>query len=279
MNTFLELKNRYVLKCTVAAETALHVGTGVAGTTTDAPFFREGGRPLIPGSSLRGAMRSAVERIVLTIASRAEVEVHSTFDESLDELGPNECMAKNIGARKKFEQLSATEQTKQVHNGELRLCMLCQFFGSTLMAARFRVTDALLAQNEPFELVRRDGVGIDRDTETAKAKIKFDFEVLEHGPKFNFSMHLENASSEDFALLYILLKEMDEGLDVGGKRSRGLGRLTKPSLEVKYFDEDFIEQPHSLIDFLTAGLRTMDVAMLSEFLKLLHFDEVFNKGK
>jgi CRISPR/Cas system CSM-associated protein Csm3 (group 7 of RAMP superfamily) len=102
------------------------------------------------------------------------------------------------------------------------------------MAARLKVRDATPCA--PAQSTRRDGVGIDRDTETAAERIKFDFEVLERGCDFDFRLELENATSDDMALLYILLKEMERGIDVGGKKMRGLGRVTLTDYQVEYFD-------------------------------------------
>ena len=64
MKTFAKLENRYVLACDLASETGLHVGTGVASGDTDSPIILQDGKPFLPGSSLRGALRSTVERIV-----------------------------------------------------------------------------------------------------------------------------------------------------------------------------------------------------------------------
>jgi CRISPR/Cas system CSM-associated protein Csm3 (group 7 of RAMP superfamily) len=67
MKTFLELTSRYRLHGVLHADEALHIGTGVPSPETDAPVIREHGQPFLPGSSLRGAMRSTVERIARTL--------------------------------------------------------------------------------------------------------------------------------------------------------------------------------------------------------------------
>ena len=89
------------------------------------------------------------------------------------------------------------------------------------------------------EPVLRDGVGIDRDTETAADQIKFNFEVLEPGPAFQFKLQVENVGDSDKALLLMMLVELKRGVDVGGKRSRGLGRIAlEPDYRVQYFDQE-----------------------------------------
>jgi CRISPR/Cas system CSM-associated protein Csm3 (group 7 of RAMP superfamily) len=130
------------------------------------------------------------------------------------------------------------------------------------MASRLRITDALL--KNPREPLRRDGVGIDRDTGTAKEKIKYDFEVLERGCHFDFGMHLENAEPSDFGLLFIALRELEYGLDVGGKRARGVGRVRLTGYTVRYFDD---ARGHKLSQFLTDGLLPLEKKVFEGWLK------------
>ena len=232
MTYFDRLENRYVLKCKLNSKEGLHIGTGISGTNTDAPFITMNGKPFIPGSSLRGILRSTAERL-------------------LDTLWPGvQCV--NFGNTEGCSsgEADATELETAVNTGQAKFCDVCQFFGSTNLAARFKIGDAV-AENEKAP-VRRDGVGIDRDTETARDQIKYDFEVLEAGVDFEFTMQIENAGPSDKAILYLLLCEMKNGIDVGGKRSRGLGRVGLTGFTVEYFDQ----APGSgftLRDYLTAG--------------------------
>ena len=64
MTTFDVLTSRYTLTCCIHSDSGLHIGTGIPSPVTDSPFVREAGRPLLPGSSLRGAVRSNLERIL-----------------------------------------------------------------------------------------------------------------------------------------------------------------------------------------------------------------------
>ena len=126
-------------------------------------------------------------------------------------------------------------------SAELQFCAMCRLFGSTKLASRFKITDAVQT-GRPKEPVRRDGVGIDRDTETARDQIKYDFETLEPGDDLNdfqFTMQLENVEDPEKALFYAMLVEFCNGVDVGGKRSRGLGRVKlRSDYKVRYFDPD-----------------------------------------
>ncbi len=74
MQTFAELKNRYVIDCTLSSEAAIHVGSGEASNTADSAALQQAGKPLIPGSSMRGTLRSLLERMVVSLRLPMEVK-------------------------------------------------------------------------------------------------------------------------------------------------------------------------------------------------------------
>jgi CRISPR-associated RAMP protein (TIGR02581 family) len=235
MTTFLDLHNRYVLECSLQTETGLHIGSGAGGPATDAPFVRQGGLPFLPGSSLRGTLRSTVERIARSLGGA------SRFCTQFEQPAAGGC----------HRDEPSEKQEKLFQSGALHFCPMCSFFGCTGVAAKLKISDAAFA-GAAIEPVRRDGVGIDRDTETARDKIKFDFEVLQPGCIFTFCMHLENADDADFALLFIMLREMQQGFYVGGKKARGLGRVKLEGYKASYFDNG---SDRPLRAFLTLGLK------------------------
>ncbi|MGA3028044.1 MAG: CRISPR-associated RAMP protein Csx7 [Bryobacteraceae bacterium] len=257
--TFLSLNNRYLLECSLHAEGSLHVGTGLISDTTDAPFVRSQGRPFLPGSSLRGAIRSHVERIVHALKAGHAHILFEQCDKEICYAGNQPMLDKyQTAVGREYEQLPAPE-----------LCAVCRLFGSPLMAARLKIGDAVLSASDHREPVKRDGVGIDRDTGTAKEHIKYDFEVLERGANFTCSWQLENADDSDFALLRMVLGELKLGLEVGGKKSRGLGRVVLAGYKVSFFDPAW---GHDLQAYLKSGLKSGDVKAFEERLERA-FDE------
>ncbi|MCB0113319.1 MAG: hypothetical protein KDD84_04505, partial [Caldilineaceae bacterium] len=57
------MTTRYHFEGTLTTDTGLHIGSGSGDFVTDARFVRMGdGRFYIPGSSLKGVLRSAIER-------------------------------------------------------------------------------------------------------------------------------------------------------------------------------------------------------------------------
>jgi len=72
----------------------------------------------------------------------------------------------------------------------------------------------------------RDGVAIDRDTETAAEGLKYDFEAVPSGVGFRFEMVIENASDAELGLALLGLREFEMGnVALGGAASRGLGSV------------------------------------------------------
>src|SRR2546421_3180832 len=68
-----ELRNRYLFRGMIVMQTALHIGGGkVTLSNSDSPIvLTPDEKPFIPGSSFKGALRSAVEKIVSGLPAEA----------------------------------------------------------------------------------------------------------------------------------------------------------------------------------------------------------------
>jgi len=248
---FARLINRYCLSGKLVLASGLHVGSGFPEAEIDMPVIRDAAdRPFIPGSSMRGAMRSLVERALATIAPGAGCTL---FDE-----GHPHCPTSNKKARKDIEKLMDGDTkagldrllAREPQPG--RLCDTCRLFGSTFVASKLKVFDLRLTDEATAGLIAsekwvRHGVGIDRDKGTARDKIKFNYEVLERAApdlEFGFEIVGENlgrvaaGKDPDFALLGLAWKLMGHHLSIGGKGGSGLGRAAPVLNEVRYFDEE-----------------------------------------
>ena len=243
---FLALQSRYVIEGELKPEGAIHVGSGLAGPETDALVTRDALGTYIPGSSLRGAMRSRLERILQAVEGNGCV----LFEEGSHKT----CLTAHP---KEAKKLSEEELAKKVLEDADGLCDICRLFGSPFLASKLKVSDSRPTQ-KPYCQVR-DGVGIDRDTETAREKIKFNYEVIEPGSAFAFRVEVENAGPKDFALLGILLTEMKEcGIDVGGRKARGLGRCKLgEKVRVFYFDKG---RQYGFAEFVKRGKLNDDMS-------------------
>lgn len=223
-----QLRNRYTFDGMLELVTPLRISSGYASDTTDAPFMRGyDGTPYIPGSSLRGAIRSEVERVLVGVGEEAAGLRSCTLFEK------DSCSEK---IREHLDEIKAREKSiddeliKQL--AEEHLCDVCRLFGSTVYASRLIIEDAV-PKTTGIEAAKsrlriRDGVGIDRDTGSAVDGAKFDYEVIDPGkdcPLFCFRMVAENVTDPDRKLIDLILNLLKQGLYVGGKRTGGLGQV------------------------------------------------------
>lgn len=225
----LQLRNRYVFDGKLEMKTGLHIGGGkVTLSYSDSPVvLTSDGLPFIPGSSFKGTLRSTIEKIVSGLP--ADLGLH-TCGLPVDEDPQESCPT----ARQK--QVAAHPETKD--DERKKLCHTCQLFGSPLAAARITINDLYLINDDWSGMKEiRDGVAIDRESETAKSGLKYDFEVVPSTTVFGLHMVIENATDEDLQLISIGLGEFVSGFGgVGGFRSRGLGACILNDLEIRYLD-------------------------------------------
>lgn len=279
---FSELNNRYTIRGRLEVCAPMHVGSGFEDVSmgSDAGFMGDAGGIFVPGSSLRGVLRSTLERILQSLEPKRGCVLFATDPDY-------HCPTawKDDDPRKiKLQEMRDEGELMRRLLAEDGLCDVCRLFGSPLMASKLRFSDARPA-NGAARLNKRDGVGIDRDTESAREKIKFDFMALEPfagGGKepleLTFELQIENADDNDLALTGILLRELSaNGVDAGGKKARGFGRVRlKPDYSVSYFDKA------SLREFLKTGqFKTMTGADFEALLGVKtseYFDRCFGEA-
>jgi len=175
----------------------------------DASFVRYptplGDAPFIPGSSLKGVLRSGTEALLRGLG----VEV-------CDPTTKNSC------GRAQEDQR----------------CFACLLYGSTRGASVVLVDDAMPwrpSDDDRDRVLRlqlierrsavRQGVAIDRQTGAAKGGLLFDLEVLIDAT-FYSSVRLRNPSPAQAAAVAAALVLLDEGvLRIGSGTTRGMGRV------------------------------------------------------
>lgn len=237
---FDKFVNRYVIEGELTAVTALHIGAAEDVFKPNGcknPFFRNGnGMPLIPGSSLKGAMRSFLEQYLSSESGRSlflEEQMNYPKDICNEESPCAE--PKQDGVLKKLLKERGKDSQKNLAEylfgtGKERvgkLCIICRLFGSPYSGAKFSVRDAGVIEEtfqEKFEI--RSGVAIDRNLGTSIDGKKFETEVIPEGTKFSFRAILENGDEMEWNIIKQLLWAMELGLvSIGGMKSRGLGEI------------------------------------------------------
>ncbi len=245
---------RYFFRGTIHFLTAFHVGApGGIKQRVDNPVLTDVyGNPVIPGSSLKGLIRSCAERSAEILGLKACGLFYKTENKS-------DCVTTSTDNKEKEdlrEKLREKESGKKINENDTtedvlsflkgKLCHTCWLFGSHYHASRVRFPDPILiSESWTNTLDRRDGVGIDRDSGLAVNGVKYDFETVPAGVRYAFKAEGEDLDEKDLALLGAALLEMTNGsLSLGGKKSRGLGRFQLEDLEAAMVDlnikEDFL---------------------------------------
>ncbi len=222
----------------VTTQTALHIGAGGSGEPlgTDAPVVRTaGGAPYIPGSSLKGVLRSAAEALFrggapAEDAAGAAARRLWTCNPvaGIDDACVTHAAAKQIRERLAAEAKDRGQELDSRGVAEevwAKSCTVCRLFGSLALASRVRFADLPVRGEAPlFEL--RNGVAIDRDKELAADKALYDFEAVPPETAFDLRVTVDNPTDPEVGLLLYLFSELDLGnLTLGGKTSRGLGQV------------------------------------------------------
>lgn len=286
-----ELRNRYVFEGRLVMQTALHIGGGrVTLSSSDSPVvLTPDQKPFIPGSSFKGALRSTVEKIVPSLPTEGHFSSCA-----LIELDESELQARRENKEPVCSTMRQGEIAQQRRNEPGRaqailreaiagLCDTCLLFGSPFAAARLSVDDLYMPAEEWSGVTQiRDGVAIDRDSEKAKDRLKYDFEVVPASASFGLRIVLENATERDRQLIWAGLSEFVHGFGViGGKRSRGLGvsRLEDLKVFALELEGDGVTAEMSrqrLRDYLVTGeLPQVD----SEQFLHEHIDSIFGEPR
>ncbi len=168
---------------------------------------------IIPGSSLKGVVRSRYEKIISLFGgaccdifdskSRCNGEINGKTDQPYGERG------------------------RYVYG---YVCPACKLFGCLNLASRIFIADAYPVG--ACTLGERTGVGINRITGAAQNSALYDFEVVEDGT-FQAEITLKNYELYQVALLLYVLKDLDEGyVSLGAAGTRGNGRMEVQNLDV-----------------------------------------------
>jgi len=235
MKSFEKLENCYRLTGTLELKQATHVGCGEAGENVDAVFISNNdGQRYIPGSSLRGALRSTVERLLASLDPSKSC--------LLDGGTITNCPTSNDNKKDAFKKLVETgKPEKDLFNFlATNLCCTCRVFGSPFLASRVKVMDLRPQNNNNPQSQIRHYVGIDRDTETAAKGVLFSFEVVDRGEKFDFELWAENVEDQDLGVLGLGILELLSGnFRVGAKGAVGLGQcqLVESSLKLEFYGD------------------------------------------
>ncbi|BBD73373.1 CRISPR-associated RAMP protein [Sulfodiicoccus acidiphilus] len=201
-------------------ETPLRVGSGRSQSfqdRTDFPLVARGGRPYIPGSSLKGVLRSSLEAYVLGS------DWPDKFRKVLYVRDDGEsCVKDEKGNKEEY-------------------CIPCILFGFKDLASRVSIMDAV--PEGDVRVVLRTGVTINRVFGGQQPGNLYNLDYVDSGSKFRFRMTAQNVLGgqeewtrkveEGFKYVLGLLKD---GFFVGGRRSTGAGFVRLSDAKVRIYE-------------------------------------------
>lgn len=244
MMLFDVFDNRTIVTGELVALDPIHIGSSAKESLNpielDSPVLKDAaGNPVIPGSSIKGVVRSQFERVM-----RSLIPDRSG---SCGVFGKENCLTPDDKKRLTPEELYE------------KSCQTCKLFGGIAVAGKLRFKDAsyILQNGKSCQYEKRDGVGIDRDTGAAAGSAKFDFEIIPRGSRFRFTLIAENLDSEQKKQLEFIISLLegtlipDDYLAFGGKTTRGLGRMRLENTNTEIVDRDSI-----MAKFQAMGMAT-----------------------
>jgi CRISPR-associated RAMP protein (TIGR02581 family) len=215
--------NEIRIDLTIRPDGPVLIKSGSVGLGTDMAFVlthRNGREEVyLPGTSLKGVIRSHCEKICRTLAEASTCQV---FDSNND----NTTKYMSCNGIIKDRKISSETAYKVA-------CPACRMFGYLKFKGRCFIDDAY-AVGEPPRPHVRDGVGIDRFKGSAARGAKYDFEVITDG-EFSTSLFLRNFELWQLDLIVMAINDLINGeIRIGMGTARGLGHIKADVKSVRY---------------------------------------------
>lgn len=241
-----QLKKKVRLTASLVFDTAWRIGSGHEGETMSdlGVMLDPTGQPILPGSSLKGKLRSTCEKLSHALRLRACMLDHDVSGIACTS-DVNYYSDVLRAAYQKALKAGLDDRLQWIKDNT---CDVCKLFGSPVQAGRLWVSDGMLKEWDSVVQVR-DGVVIDRDSQTAVHGLKYDYEVIPPSSCFELCIDLENPTEQNMALLGVALFEWSAGSSIGGFTSRGLGRFHLKDIKLASAD---MSDPKQRVKFLTA---------------------------
>jgi len=201
--SFDKLTERIIIKGQVILVTPLHIGSGEKDIdigAVDNPMITDVyDQAYIPGSTLKGKIRSEAERI----------------------------------ARSKYSYICYPPNVKEMCGSKEysfdKMCICCKIFGTAgtshgiSIASKVKFRDAY-PTNKIETMLTRSGTALDRKTGSTYSGILYTTEAVPAGASFNFEFVCDSLNEEEMRLLKAALKSVEDS-SLGGLSSRGFGKI------------------------------------------------------
>ena len=216
--------NRYRLTGKLTTRSPLHVGTGEEvekGKPT--PIIKdERGKPLIPGSALKGVMRNWLWSVLAGMGDEwAKIHEYTSAEYSKLSQEEQQDMVKT-----KFSWLELLFGTP-FHEGKVEV------WDATCKTGDLQMQDALLKWNHKSLTYVDTSVAIDPATGTAMEHLLYQYEVVPPGVEFELNVSGQNLNELELGMLLLAIQGFNSEIypiQVGARSGRGYGRM---QLEIK----------------------------------------------
>lgn len=205
-----------------------------AADNTYLAFYKDGELvPVIPGTSIKGVLRSSAEELIKSQG----LEPCNILDNKQNCAGI---------LRREQQRLEKKYSAKEKYD---KSCPICKLFGSNVMKSRIYFYDAF--PEGEYRIGKRTSVAIDRITGASKGGALFDFEYVEYA-RFKSEIKLKNFFAWQLKLIYKLFERINNGLiTFGGLTSKGFGKIKIDNidLELRYYNKSELPQGYVEKDY------------------------------
>jgi len=241
--TFERLHDITVLKVRYTTLSALAISAGdQPSEIMESPVIKLGGKPVIPGSSLKGALRSTLEAMLAGLGHKVCI--------------PFAAIPRRY--RRKEEQQAYVARLGRLtpcDNIE-HPCPVCSIFGTVGgqagLSGKALFLDATVRGE--YELIERSHVAITRDTRSQSEGSLMSLQAVDAGATFRGEIRVVNPEPWEVGAILRAL-EGTELLGMGAKKTAGYGDLEieVEQIEVVRFDgQDWRPTPAELKPYLEA---------------------------
>lgn len=251
----IQLKEKIRVSACLVFDTAWRIGSGKEGETMSdlGVMLDSNGQPVLPGSSLKGKLRSTCETLSHALGLSACMLNHDASGVTC-----TSDVKYYSSVRNNYQQTYQQGVKTRLQWIDNHTCDVCKLFGSPVQAGRLWISDGALKDWASIVQVR-DGVVIDRDSQTAVDGLKYDYEVVPSSSRFQLCIDLENPTDSDRALLGVALFDWHAGSSIGGFTSRGLGRFHLEDIKLSGVDMNDKDQRIKFLTEATNETRFSDL--------------------
>lgn len=191
--------------------------------------FQKNQEYYLPGTSLRGVMRSHLERIVRSMVPDRLLCCDPLKKAKDPDQGCSFWLDQNKG-----------QGSGYAYNHS---CVVCRLFGSTGQASRIRIADSLTVRVPAAQMSYRDHIGIDRFTGGVCSGANFRDLVIEAGVSFQHQITIRNFELWQLGLLAYVIRDFhcwEDGLiRLGYGKTKGYGQVqgTVGNIFISYYGQ------------------------------------------